>query len=74
MMTPVVFLTKIICVISAPSQPRNLNMLILYFMVAILKIENGGHAGDYANANINPWIPHALKIIFFYSFANIQTL
>ena len=34
----------------------------MYFKAAILKIQNGSQTGDYANANINPWIPQALKI------------
>jgi len=34
----------------------------MYFMAAILKIQNGGLSGVGANANINFWIPHALVI------------
>ena len=45
---------------------------IMYFMTAIMKIQNGGHAGVYANANINFWILHALMIPKMCSFANLQ--
>ena len=44
----------------------------MYFMAAIMEYQNGGHAGDYAKANIDFLIPHALKIQKMYSFANLQ--
>jgi len=31
-------------------------------MVAVLKIQNGGHSGVCANANIIFWKPYALRI------------
>jgi len=44
----------------------------MYFMAAILKIQNSGLNGVGANANINFWIPHALMIPKMYRFANLQ--
>ena len=44
----------------------------MYFMVAILKIQNGGHAGVCANDNIDFRILHALMILKMYRFANLQ--
>jgi len=41
-----------------------------HFMVAILKIQNGGL--KCANANINFWIYYALVIPKMYRFANLQ--
>ena len=43
----------------------------MYFMAAILKVQNGGHAGVYANANIDFRILHALMIPKMYRFANL---
>ena len=44
----------------------------IYFMVAILKIQNDGHAGVCANANIDFRILHALMIPKMYRFVNLQ--
>ena len=44
----------------------------MYFMAAILKIQNGRLNGVCANANINFWIFYVLMIPKMYSFANLQ--
>ena len=44
----------------------------MYFMMAILKIQHGGHAGVCANANIEFLILHTLMIPKMYRFANLQ--
>ena len=46
----------------------------MHFMAAILKIQNGGHVGVSANANIDFRILHDLMIPKMYSFANLQKL
>jgi len=44
----------------------------MYFMTAILKIQNGGFNGFNANANIDFLIPHNLTVPKMYRFANLQ--
>ena len=45
----------------------------MYFMAAILNIQNDHFAGVCANANIGFCILHALKIPKMYSFTNTPT-
>ena len=45
-----------------------------YFTAAILKIQNGGHRGICANANISFRIPGVISFPKMYSFANLHKI
>lgn len=74
-MPPVVFLTKkhrisLFNYISRLTRSRGNTNYVFYGRH--FENPNGGYAGVYANANINFWIPHALKIPKMYIFSKLQ--
>ena len=46
----------------------------MYFLAAILNVQNGSLAGVCANGNKDFWIPHGLRILKMYSLSNPQKI